>query len=202
MGQRINKALGRLLNQFQDGTNLPALLEALVARLEDTDIVLEGLLLERTIDTAEGVWLDQVGDIVGYERPAKQKADNLVFTLKAVGDPDVDSQALSSIGGADMDGGYLSGVNGIPLTEYADDSDYRNWLKGKVRATYTDATIPAIFLFVDFVFGDGTCSNVSNLAIGQVGIELATTLTRAERLVLEALAPRSAGVTIEITNWP
>lgn len=200
MGQRVNKALGRLLNQFQDGTNLPALLEALVTRLEDTDIVLEGLLLERTIDTAEGVWLDQVGDIVGYARPPKQKDDSFVFTLKSIGDPDVDAQALSSL--SDMDGGYLSGIDGIPLDEDATDTDYRNWVKGKVRATYTDATIPAIFQFVDFVFGTGTCSNVSNLAIGQVGIELATTLTRAERLVLETLAPRSAGVSIEITNWP
>lgn len=200
MGARATKAVGRLLNQFSDTVKLIDLIEALIARLEDTDIVLEGLLLYRTIDTAEGVWLDQIGDIVGYSRPAKQKADNLVFTLKTIGGADTDSQALSSLG--DMDGGYLSSTIGIPLDEDAVDSDYRKWLKGKVRATYTAATIPNIFEFVDFIFGVGTCSAVTNLNIGSVGIELASTLTRAERLVLEDLAPRSAGVDIFITNWP
>ena len=200
MGNRVNKAVSRLLNQFSDSQEWEDLITALVARLEDTDIVLDGLLLYRTLETAEGVWLDQVGDIVGYPRPAKQVDDAGIFTLKAVGDADNADQGLSSLSA--MDGGVLTGVNGNPLNEDATDADYRNWLKGKVRATYADATVPSIFQFVDFVFGDGTCAAVEVPAVGEVTIELATALNGAERLVLKALAPRVAAISLELINWP
>jgi hypothetical protein len=175
-----------------------AFLEAIAARLEDTDIVLEGLLLYRTIDTAEGVWLDQVGDIVGYPRPAAQTADNLVFTLKSIGDPDVGTQALSSLSG--LDGGLLSSLNGLPTSSLASDSDYRTFLKGKVRATYSGCDIPSIWQFIDFVFSvDATITSPS---VGQIDIELPSALTRAEREVIEELCPRSAGMLLTIVNWP
>lgn len=200
MGARTDKAISRLLNQFSDSDNLKDFLEAIVARLEDTDIVLEGLLLYRTINTAEGIWLDQIGDIVGYPRPAKEVADSGIFTLKSVGDSDNPDQGLSSLSA--MDGGVLTSLNGLPLDENATDATYRQYLKGKVRATYTNATVSAIFEFVDFVFGDGTCDLVVIPAVGEVEIYLATALTGAERRVLEKLVPRSAGVSVIIANWP
>jgi hypothetical protein len=200
MGARATKAISRLLNQFTDGPNWLALLTAFMARPEDTDIVLEGLLLERTIDTAEGVWLDQVGDIVGYPRPAEEVGDSGIFTLKAVGDADNSAQGLSSLGA--LDGGVLTSLVGLPTGNTASDTVYRQYLYGKVRATYSGSGYADVFTFIDFVFGTGTCSAVTSDDVGVVKIELATSLSGAERRIVEQLAPRSAGVELYIANWP
>jgi len=198
MGARATKAIGRLLNQFSDGPNWQALLTAVAARFEDTDIVLEGLLLYRTLETAEGVWLDQVGEIVGFSRPAEEVPDSGVFTLKAVGDPDNPDQGLSSLSA--LDGGVLTSLNGLPTDNLASDDIYREYLFGKVKATYSKSTIPAIYEFIKFVFA--VESEIRSPETGQVTVELASALTGAQRRIIERLAPVSAGVNLTIINWP
>ncbi len=198
MGARAIKAIGRLLNQFSDGPNWQALLTAVAARFEDTDIVLEGLLLYRTIETAEGVWLDQVGEIVGFVRPAEEVPDSNVFTLKSVGDSDDPNKGFSSLSA--LDGGVLTSLNGLPTETPASDDIYRDYLKAKVKATYSKSTIPAIYEFIKFVFSIE--SEIRSPDIGYVTVELATALTGAQRRIIERLAPVSAGVSLEIINWP
>jgi hypothetical protein len=198
MGARATKAVSRLLNQFSDGPNWIDFMTAIAARLEDTDIVLSGLLLSRTLDTAEGVWLDQVGDIVGYPRPAEEVADAGIFTLKSIGDPDNAAQGFSSLSA--LDGGVLTSIYGNPLSTLADDTTYRKYLKGKVFATYSGSGHADVYQFIDFVFS--ISSTVETPTIGVVKVELASALTGAERRIIEALAPRSAAVDLYIANWP
>ena len=198
MSARSNKAVGRLLNQFSDVDNWDSILTAFAARLDDTDIVLEGLLLYRTLDTAEGVWLDNVGVIVGYPRPPKEVADAGIFTLKAIGESDVPAQGLSSL--FLLDGGVLTSLDGLPLDELATDTTYRKYLKGKILVTYSDSTPADVYTFVNSVFTIG-CS-VTSPAVGEVEIEIDSALTGAERRIVDLLAPRSAGISLIISNWP
>jgi hypothetical protein len=198
MGARANKAISRLLDQFSDTNNLTALITALAARFEDTDIVLEGLLLYRTINTAEGVWLDQVGDILGLPRPAVGVPDNEAFTLKSVGDPDNADLGLSSLGA--MDGGKLSYASFATDPSLATDTVYREYLFGKANATTSDVTVPAIDLSIKNTFA--TESIVDSPSTEVVTIELVTALTGSQRRIVEQYAPVKAGVYVEITNWP
>src|ERR1700744_3954810 len=49
-------------------TNVELLIQALVGPAQDVENMLQQLLLDRTIDNAVGVQLDQIGDIVGQLR--------------------------------------------------------------------------------------------------------------------------------------
>jgi len=198
MGARIVKAKSRLLNQFQDALNLNALLEAIIERFEDTDIVLEGLLLRRTISTAEGIWLDQVGDILGFPRPSAGVPDNEAFTLKSIGDPDNADLGLSSLGA--LDGGKLSYRYVSTVETYATDSVYRDYLYGKANATKAEVTIPSIYLWIKNTFS--VESKVTSPDTSSIDVELVTALTSSQRKVVEQLAPVKAGVVLEIINWP
>ncbi|NIV93784.1 DUF2612 domain-containing protein [candidate division KSB1 bacterium] len=198
MGARAIKAIARLLNEFSDGENWEKLFTAIAARFEDTDIVLSGLLLMRTIETAEGVWLDQVGEIVGFSRPAEEVSDSGIFTLKGIGDPDDGNKGFSSLGA--LDGGVWTSLNGLPTENLASDTVYREYLFGKVKATYSKVTIPAIYEFIKFVFD--VESEVRSPYVNYITVELATALTGAQRRIIERLAPIKAGALLEIINWP
>lgn len=67
----VAEAKDRLVQQFKGKTKLEALLTAYVNQIQDLEDVFFQLLEERVIDTAVGVQLDGLGDIVGEERKGK-----------------------------------------------------------------------------------------------------------------------------------
>ncbi len=62
------QASNRLRQQLRDTTTIPALVRALAEPSNALDAALIQLLLERSIDTAVGAQLDDIGDIVGITR--------------------------------------------------------------------------------------------------------------------------------------
>ena len=64
----VEQALARLTHQFKDSTKLRALLSALVAPSQEIEDALWQLLTERGVETAVGLQLDKIGEIVGQER--------------------------------------------------------------------------------------------------------------------------------------
>lgn len=65
------EAKARLVQQFKDKAKLEAWLAAYVAQIQDLEDVFFQLLEDRVLDTAVGVQLDGLGDIVGEERKGK-----------------------------------------------------------------------------------------------------------------------------------
>jgi hypothetical protein len=78
---RESDALGRVLSQFKN-TNFEDLLTAAFTQIDDVETSLEYFDENRDIDTAAGVWLDNLGAIVGIERPHRQQPYSTIFAFK------------------------------------------------------------------------------------------------------------------------
>lgn len=64
----VADAKARLLEQYKGKPGMEALIEKLVAPLQELEDTFIALSIERTIDDADGIQLDKLGDIVGIER--------------------------------------------------------------------------------------------------------------------------------------
>jgi len=190
------KMKARLLNQFSVSTQLKELLDIINNRFDDSDTVLEDLLFKRWIDTAEGVWLDALGVLIGIPRPFGEFED--IFEYKAIGDPDDPDHSFGTVGGGT--GGRYTTLNGLPNSTPATDDVYRVYLKAKSAATEAGPTIPEIWAFINSAFGIDATLAVNT--VGNIEVTIPTALTGVERRLLVNLAPVAAGVSITIMNWP
>jgi len=196
---RIDTALQRLLNQFSDSVRLKELLEVIFNRVAEVDSLLEDLLLSRWIDTAEGVWLDVVGDVVGVERPFAEVDPSIIFTYKSISDPNDPNKGYGTLPQTNLVGLY-SAINGLLLDTPASDEDYRKRIKAKAATTGTNVAYPDIYTFVTNTFAI-TCQ-LSSPYVGRVEIEINDYLNNQDRRFLIEYAPVSAGIEVEIMNWP
>jgi len=199
MGERTQKALSRLLNQFKESNNLVKFFTAFLNRMEDSDLILEKLATLRFKDNATGVWQDIIGDIVGlYPRPAQFVDDNTIFTYRKIGDPNDPTKGYSAIGF--QDGGHYQSLYGIPNGSYITDTDYLIYINAKVLATYSIGTINDIYNVIKEAFGIDTLVTVPRP--GNIDIELLSSLTYRERTMLLALIPVVGCFNARIINWP
>jgi hypothetical protein len=199
MGARTDQAIGRLPNQFQRSINIINLIKSLIARLEDGDDLLADLATMRWISTAEGVWLDEAGEIIGIERFYEVRTEG-IFTYKSAY-PGTDDPALgySSLPGPPLGGRYMS-EDGLFLPTKIDDDAYRVWIYVKAFVTGKGGTYNDIFKYIQLAFEQDT--HVTLGGTRKIHVELTAPLTQGERLQLIKYAPMSSGVSIEITNWP
>lgn len=199
MGERTNQAVGRLPNQFHRSINMINLIKALIARLEDGDDLLASLATLRWISTAEGVWLNEAGDIIGIERFYEARTEG-IFTYKpAYPGTDDPSKGYSSLPAPATGGRYMS-KDGLFLPDKIDDDEYRKWILVKAFITGKGGTYNDIYNYIDKAFDQST--KVTLGGTRKVHIELSTALTQGERIQLVKYAPISSGVGIEIINWP
>lgn len=202
MGAATNRALARLLNQFSDRPNIQALLTDIFARVEDSNDILDDLLSSRDIDTATGVWLDILGDIVGVERPYKELSADYIFTFKEnPADPDDPDKAFYD-SGPPVTGGYYQSYEGLrdPAGGLITDAEYRKLVKAKAIGNHVGGTIEDITRFI--LDGYSVSSHVTEDIPGEIEIELVSALSQGERRAVERNAPRAAGVNLSIINWP
>lgn len=200
MGTRINQAVGRLPNQFHRSINIINLIKAMIARLEDSDDLLADLATLRWISTAEGVWLDEVGEIIGIERFYETVTDGIFTYKSSYPGTDDPSKGYSSLPGPPLGGKYMS-ENGIFLPTKIDDDEYRKWIYVKAFVTGKAGTYNDIYNYIKLAFDDME-SNVTLGGTRKIHVEIATALSQGERLQLVKYAPVSSGVSIEIINWP
>lgn len=193
----------RLPNQFQDSTNLKALITIIYNKIKEIDDIYAYLLLN-TISVAEGVWLDEIGDIVGVPRSSQMLTDAEIFAYCSLSDFPGDS-ALGYSDLANPQGGYFIGLdeNGHPWAPTGisiSDTDYRALINAKVLSTYSDDTINDIYNWILSTFS--VESYVYNSNPCEIAVELEEYLTFYQRWVLLTYAPISAGVRIWIAYNP
>jgi predicted DNA-binding transcriptional regulator AlpA len=196
---RIDTALQRLLNQFEDAEDMIELFRAIFNRIAEADALLEGLLLNRWLDTAEGVWLDIIGAIVGVPRPAGEVDPSIIFTYRAetdVSDPNKGYGTLPQVNAV----GLYNSLFGLSTNEPASDDEYRQRIRAKVAVTGAGVSYPDIYRFIRDTFE--VEPHLSSPYVGRVEVELEEWISNRNRLFLVESAPVSAGVEIEITNWP
>lgn len=196
---RLTTAYERLLNQFQNRPKWLAFLSVLFARMTDTDNMLYELATKRHIDTADGIWLDQVGQIIGVIRPEAFESDDLIFTMKDIGDPNILTKSFATIPATT--GGKFGGVGGLTIPGVPmSDSDYQTYIKGKADNTGKFGSLKTVTLFTSNVMGFE--SDCSTPITGLIWVQPRTAITQQQKYLTELLAPRITGVTIHCEFGP
>lgn len=151
-------------------------------------------------DSAQGVWVDRIGEIVGVTRPAEEEVDN-IFTVCEVGETDPDDlHCWGEVGEPSM-GGFVWDLNGIIDEDQATDETYLEFIAAKIAATNADASIPGIAKFIQNAFGlDCTVTAI----VGRVSVEIVDDPAYDLRTMrfLKYFVPIVAGVDFVILNWP
>lgn len=138
---RSDSAKGHLLAQYQDKPIMYALIESICEEMDEIDVVINDLNTKRWIDTAEGVQLDGLGDIVERDRIVNQSIQLTFFGFE--GQPN--SLGFGQARFRSAEESYLS-------SSKLSDDEYRLVLRAKVfkncSLTYAEDTINSLkFLF-------------------------------------------------------
>lgn len=143
----------RVFKQFKNSPHIVALFEILADPLQDMVDVANYILAHLSIDTAEGVMLDALGEIIGVERPAAQEPN--IFTLRRKGevvDPDNDTGFRDDTDPTVTTGGYLGSIRGLPLVSDPDaqmsDADFRFLIRQKAASYRSKFTRENAFLYL------------------------------------------------------
>lgn len=83
ISDHVVRAKNRLIEQYKGKTKVEGVVEALVQPLQDIEDVLLQLKTERWIDSAIGIQLDKIGEIVGIEREYEQGDEDYRLLIKA-----------------------------------------------------------------------------------------------------------------------
>lgn len=197
------QALSRRLNQQLGRQNGEAFLTLCAEFFDDYLAAIVNLQTYVWLDTAEGVWQDRIGEIVGCTRPMEEEMER-VFRVRDTTDPDYDELHGFGelIGGVDSGIGGLiwSSVTGIPTTAVASTETFYYYILAKIAATNADASIPGIARFIKNAF-DVDCT-ITVPQVGHINIELLDVTDLRQRRFIGLFLPVIAGVSCHITNWP
>ncbi len=129
----------RLFHIIRDGEIVQAIKDMIADVIQDTDDVANYILNHRDVDSAEGVHLEIIGEILGVQRPKAQELPENIFTLRRVGetsDPDMGLEDDSDP--TVTTGGYMTTLSGVESQTDPDAdmsvADYRSLIKQKGAA--------------------------------------------------------------------
>lgn len=201
MGAILERALSRRLNQQLDGQIREDWL-TIIGELFDEALALStSMSTETWKDTAQGWWLDRVGEIVGVGRPQEEEVTR-IFRCRSDSDPDYDpnhgfgDEPPSAIGGFIWDD--QTGVPTSPPAE-ASDATYLDFINAKIAATNADASIPGLARYASNAFDVSVTVTVPSKR--NVEMALNDVVDLRKRRFLELFAPVVAGVDFRVTGW-
>ena len=118
---------------FRNSPHITALLEILATVKQDSVDVCEYLLSHNGIDTAEGVGLDVLGELIGVTRPRQQETKD--FWLVGYGDTSDPDNDHGFYDDNDETGGYMVGHTGLGYQDdpdlYMTDIEFRKLIRQK-----------------------------------------------------------------------
>lgn len=145
----LEEARSRVTEQFKDKEIFDKYLQLLLSGMVDIQEVFRQLMQLRSIDTATGVQLDIIGDIVGQPRELIDTALLSFFAFQ--GYPD--AQSYGDLGNPSLGGYYYDIRNPLAGNTLLTDEQYRLFIKAKILKNNTSATPNEVIDFVKFVFG-------------------------------------------------
>lgn len=102
-------ALERLREQYKDRPKLQAFIRSMVSEIQELEDAFQALAVERGLDEAEGLQLDNLGDIVGLDRITGESDDDYRVRLRAKiaqnisqGEPEAVMTLMALLVGASM----------------------------------------------------------------------------------------------------
>lgn len=175
----LEEARGRVTEQFVGAPVFDKYLQLLTLNSAALQLVLKDLMEKRSLDTAVGVQLDILGDIVGQPRTLID-ADLLTF-FGFEGEWQADSYGNifnPAVGSAWWDG-VSARIGNIVLT----DDLYRLLIKAKIAKNVTRATPEDVMSFTNFIFNTNG-STVVEEGEAKFRLMIGRSLTREEVALL------------------
>lgn len=180
-------AISRLLTQYRESINLINYIETLLTEADKLEDVFHTLLNDRYIDTAYGIQLDILGEIVGQSRNIKNAFIHQYFGFQDGG---------QHVGGF----GYKFYVSGDPFYSNLTlgDDEYRFLIHARAMRNRFDGTIEGMIEFIKFAFSAAYCAVIeqenatADIIIGKI-------LTDQEKALIifsddNDFVPKPAGV--------
>lgn len=180
---RFENALSRLYNQFHDKPNLEAVLELIASGYDDID---DALLYLGALDvySAEGVWLDLIGTIVGQGRRIETPIIVEFFGFAETAGGRGFGQAR-----------FRTRQDSITETTILADAEYRKAILAKIAKNFGDVSKPGIIQALQIII-DTDNIYVQNTGGAKIAISIGKVLTDTEKNLINALdiVPSAAGV--------
>lgn len=183
---RIDDALSRLYNQFHDKPNLEAVLELIASGYDDID---DALLYLGSLDvyTAQGVWLDLVGAIVGQGRRIETPITVEFFGF-----------AETAGGKGFWQARFRRFGDQTTATTVLSDPEYRKAILARIAKNYGDISKPGIVNALQIIIETDNIY-VRNAGNAKITISIGKLLTDTEKNLIDALdvVPTGAGIGVE-----
>jgi len=133
---------------FEDAPVFNKFLELLCGPAEELQEVFRQLIQDRSIDTAYGVQLDIIGDIVG--QPRELLNADLIPYFGFVGYPE--AKGYGSVNNPSIGGFYWDITQPLAGNILLNDEQYRIFIRAKILKNITRATPEDVISFIKFVF--------------------------------------------------
>ncbi len=147
MRDLITHGLGRLAFQFNNSEKLKGLIETQLIDFQELDNTFNDLLDNRSIDTAIGVQLDGIGQILGLPRPLLPIDVAGVFGFFS----DPTSKSFGDINDPLIGGNF---VDFSATSQIANDDTYRKLLKAKAVINRSSMTVEETLDMISLMFDD------------------------------------------------
>jgi hypothetical protein len=196
----LDLARERILSQFQQSPNLGYLVDGIYREIDNLYDLLVSLRDYRDLDTAEGVSLDFIGDVIGVKRQYLEESSANIFTFKISGEASNPDMGFLEAG-PPIRGGRLQSTTGITTLIPTLDSDdnYRKQIRATAMANNMSGTIPEIYTYI--LNGFNVVCSITSEQTGEILISIEGPLTQRERYTIANLGPIQAGCRVEFTNW-
>jgi hypothetical protein len=193
------RAQEQITQQFQDKVVFGRYVDLLLAGEQEALLLFQALMQARSIDTAVGEQLNILGRIVGQDRVLIGADATKFFGFQGT--------TLSSTFGTTTNsavGGYWYSA-GAPVggNVTLDDSQYKTFIKAKIKKNVADASVDGVLEFLSFVF-NLKCTVTANGG-GEATILLNRKLSDFERALVDGqdasgswFVPRPLGVRLII----
>lgn len=201
----LAQARSRVTEQFKNKPIFDKYVQLLLTNKLEASAVLRQLMQLRSIDTAQGVQLDIIGDIVGQPR-VLLTADQFKF-FGFQGAPNAGS--MRSLLDASQGSPFYSLGDPLGTSRKASDEEYRLLIKAKIIKNRTLSRPEDIIGAYKFLFGASRVQVIENNGgrPAQVTIGIGKVLSTVERGLLfdlgntGTLLPKTAGVTYEYVEF-
>lgn len=147
MADIIDKGIDRLAYQYSDSPNFKGFITGFLKEFEELDVSRLQLLNDRWLNTAQGVNLDVIGEIVGVSRPSSSLA--LVGFFGFADNPN--ALSFGSTTDPSYGGRWYDGSTGTTIL--ADDATYLFDIRAKIILNFTAMTAPESIKLISFMVG-------------------------------------------------
>lgn len=197
----LETARSRATSAFSGKDIFDRYLQLLLIEITELQSALEQLQTQRSLDTATGVNLDNLGYIVGVERGNLTAS---LFTYFGYIDADgVEENPYAGSYGSSTDTSvgsmYWDGEQPFSATRLPTDDEYRLIIKAKIAKNVSNCSPESVISAYKFLFGTNTCT-IQEYDDSTVEIGIGKILSAVEKGLLFNLGgvgdllPRTAGV--------